>query len=257
MPSGDNVEKSSKNNGELLKGAEYIDDIKAKLEEKCPETVSCADIISFAAMEAMALAGVPRRPLVGGRRDGTVSLASNVDIEQNLPLPEWNMDQVIELFGKKGFNLEDIVVLSGAHSVGVAHCNVFSDRLYAYTAGVAGGANGADPALSQQVVNELQKVCKRPGTPEARANPIVSFDETPAVLDNLVYKNLVQQKKALLATDQHMLNDPRTAPFVHQMAQDMALFQNKFADVMVRLSSLDVLLGKKRGEVRKTCRSTN
>lgn len=251
---GDDVEKSSRVNGELLHGSEFIDDIKMKLEESCPGIVSCSDIMAFAAMESMALGGVPRRPFLGGRRDGTVSLASNIDILRNLPLPEWTPDQIIELFGKKGFTIEEMVVLMGGHSLGVAHCNVFADRLYAYTAGAAAGA---DPLLGPQVVNELTKVCKPPGTPEARANPVVSFDETPLVIDNLFFKNMMEQKKALLASDQHLYSDPRTAPIVQRIAQDNAWFQNMFADMMVKLSSLDVIVGKRRGEVRKTCRSTN
>src|ERR1044072_8910150 len=89
-PTGDNVEKSSLFNGLLLKGADLIDDIKNKLEQECPETVSCADILAFTTTEAMALAGMPRHNPLGGRRDALYSLATVAE-DNNLPLPNWNV----------------------------------------------------------------------------------------------------------------------------------------------------------------------
>lgn len=36
----------------------------------------------------------------------------------NLPLAFFNFSQLIDSFTKKGFNIEDLVVLSGAHTIG-------------------------------------------------------------------------------------------------------------------------------------------
>ncbi|KAF7833408.1 peroxidase 28-like [Senna tora] len=248
VASGDRVEKMSLANGQLLKGADLIDDIKSKLEEECPGIVSCADTLAFAAAESMTLGGLPPQPKLGGRRDGLSSLATNV--EGNLPFPNRSMDEMLELFKKKGFNAEDMVVLNGAHSVGSAHCNVFSNRLFDFR-----NTGASDPTLGLGVVDELKKICRDPRTVEARENLSVSFDETPTVLDNLLFKNIVEKKRALLATDQAMADDKRTAMFVRRLAEDPNLFPMKFGEVMSRMSSLGVLTGN-QGEVRTTCRST-
>ncbi|KAK4276170.1 hypothetical protein QN277_019147 [Acacia crassicarpa] len=249
VPTGDNVEKSSRSNGELLKGADLIDDIKEKLEQECPGIVSCADTLAFAAAESMVLGGLPRQPKLGGRRDGLVSLASNA--EHYLPSPAWSMDRMLRLFKTKRFNEEDLVVLLGAHSVGSAHCAFFSNRLYNYYK-----SGKPDPTLTQDVIDELRQKCKAPGTQEVRENPPVNFDETPTILDNLFFKNLVERKKALLASDQLLIVDNRTSPIVEKMAKDPNLFSSKFAQAMTRLASLGVLTGNE-GEIRTTCRSTN
>ncbi|KAF7802844.1 peroxidase 28-like [Senna tora] len=105
------VEKMSPTNGQLQKGANLIDNIKAKLEEQCPGIVSCANTIAFAVAESMTLGRSIR----------------------HLPFPNWSMDQMLNLFKKKGLNAEDMVTLNGAHSVGATHCNIFSERLYNYS----------------------------------------------------------------------------------------------------------------------------
>ena len=248
-PNGEPVEKSSMFNGQLLKGADIIDDIKSKLEEKCPEKVSCADTIAFAVNEGMYLAGLPRLAPLGGRRDSLYSLASVAE-DNNLPIPTMSMEKMVELFTKKGFTIEEMVVLLGAHSVGVVHCDVFMERIYNYK-----NTRKADPTLPPPVVNEFQQICKNPGTPQFR-NPPVNFDETPTVLDNLFYKNMIMRNKTVLETDAHLIDDPRTIPIVQLMANEKGLWQKRFAEVMVKLSSLNVLTGTD-GEVRKTCRSTN
>ncbi|KAF7815780.1 peroxidase 28-like [Senna tora] len=193
--------------------------------------------------------GLLPQPKLSGGRDSLLSCAA--EAEDNLPFPNWSMDQMLNLFKKKGFNAEDIVALSGAHSVGSAHCSIFSERLYNYS-----NTGRPDLSLDSVAFDELKKICKALRLMNVRDNPNVNFDDTLVVIDNLLYRNLMEKRKALLETDQAIANNKMTASFVRRMAEDPNLFPVKFGKVMSRMGSLGVLTGK-QGEVRTTCRSTN
>ncbi|BAF10552.1 Os02g0833900 [Oryza sativa Japonica Group] len=98
-----------------------IDNAKAAVEALCPGVVSCADILALAARDAVAMSGGPSWQVPVGRRDGRVSLASETTTA--LPGPTASFDQLKQAFHGRGMSTKDLVVLSGGHTLGFAHCS--------------------------------------------------------------------------------------------------------------------------------------
>ncbi|KAE8736461.1 Peroxidase 66 [Hibiscus syriacus] len=81
-----------------LRAFYVIDDAKTKLESPCPATVSCADIITIAARDVVAMSGGPYWNVLKGRKDGRVSKAS---VTVNLPAPTFNVSTLFQSFAKR------------------------------------------------------------------------------------------------------------------------------------------------------------
>ncbi|KAL6190421.1 hypothetical protein ACLB2K_036819 [Fragaria x ananassa] len=242
------VEKLSDRNGRTLRGLEVIDEIKTQLEKECPRAVSCADILAFAAREAVILAGLPRYDVVAGRRDGSTSRA--IDADDSLPTPKDDLKNIIGMFNQRGFSLEDMVVLSGAHSIGAAQCGQVRDRLYAFAPNVP-----RDPAIDPAYATDLTKKCPAQPPPGPELFMVDLDPTTPLKLDNQYYLNL-QKKRGLLQSDQVLATDPGTVGFVNQLAGDNAGWSRKFVNAMERLGKVSVLTGDE-GQIRLNCRAFN
>ena len=179
-----------------------------------------------------------------GRRDGRISLAS--ETFTNLPPPTANLAQLTENFASKGLNQEDLVTLSGAHSIGKADCSSFSQRLYNFSATIK-----TDPFLNPFYAAELKRKC-----PQGTTGTSVPMDPpSPLVLDNSYY-SLLLQGRGLFTSDQALLTSPVTAFYVTANLFDNNLFLKKFAAAMVELGYVDVLTGT-AGEVRLNCSRVN
>ncbi|RCV21584.1 hypothetical protein SETIT_4G149500v2 [Setaria italica] len=250
-PAGDVPEKESSANGFTLVGLRTIDIAKSTLESMCPRTVSCADILAFAARDAAVAAGLPSYDVAAGRRDG---MRSNMDdLPGNFPVPGHHVPRLTELFSQRGLSQEDMVVLSGAHSIGGAHCFMFSNRIYGFSEEA-----DVDPSLDPEFAARLRQVCP-PRNPDddPQQAPKVKFDsQTGEKLDSAYYSELLA-RRGLLTSDNALIEDPQTRAMVEAFAGDDAMWQQKFAEAMQRVGMLDVLIGEGKGQVRKQCRLVN
>ncbi|MED6140495.1 hypothetical protein PIB30_093753 [Stylosanthes scabra] len=231
---------------QTVRGFEIIDEAKTLLEASCPSTVSCADIISLATRDAVALASGPRYNVSTGRRDGLVSNSKEV----KLPSPDMSVSEALQFFTAKGFSLfEMVTLLGGGHSVGNAHCSMFRERLSSFNGG------NLDPSMDPNLDARLVKVCGSSRRP-ARNNPTVFLDQkTPFAFDNRFY-NEILEKNGILHIDQQLAMDSLSRDMVSRFADDAdSLFQN-FANAMIKLSAVNVWLGNE-GEIRKNCRAFN
>ncbi|KAJ3686837.1 hypothetical protein LUZ61_016001 [Rhynchospora tenuis] len=243
-PSGEMPEKLAFANGFTLHGEGVIDAAKSAVEAACPGIVSCADILSFATRDVAVLAGLQNFPMAAGRRDGTVSLASEAAI---LPDPLSPVAKMTESFNKKGFSQAELVILLGAHSIGGAHCFTFTNRLY----------NKTDPALDANLAKELKNTCpmRLPGS-DVSKDAKVDFDPASPLMLDASYYTQVLKGRGLLTSDHALMTDRRTRTIVSRMAADPEKWKRKFSLALVKLSKLDVLVGT-QGQIRQQCRAVN
>ncbi|CAI0472378.1 unnamed protein product [Linum tenue] len=226
-----------------MRNFKYVATIKRALESHCPSTVSCADIVALSARDGIVMLGGPRVELKTGRRDSKQSYAS--DVESSIPNHNDSISAVLSRFGSMGLDTESTVALLGAHSVGRVHCVNLVGRLYPTV----------DPTLDPEYAGYLKARCPTPD-PDPKSVLYSRNDrETPMILDNMYYKNVLEHK-GLLSVDQQLASDPRTAPFVERMAGDNGYFHQQFARAVVVLSENNPLTGPE-GEVRKDCRYVN
>jgi len=206
---------------------------KTALELSCPGIVSCADIN---------MVGGPFYTVKLGRKDSLVSNISSV--EGNMPRANTTMNEIIRMFESKKFTVQEMVALIGAHTIGFSHCKEFAYRLYSYKKNTP-----TDPSYHPKYAAALKKVC---GNYEK--DPAMSaFNDamTPSKFDNMYYQNL-QRGLGLLESDNGLLKNPRTRPFVQLYARNQTAFFNDFARAIEKLSRYGVKTGRK-GEVRRKC----
>ena len=121
-----------------------------------------------------------------GRRDATT--ASRDAANANIPAPFLDLPDLIANFKSHGLGLEDLVVLSGAHTLGFSRCVVYRNRIYNETSTIDG-----DFAAS------IRAVCPPSGDDDS----LSPLDESPASFDTAYYQDLVE-RKGLLHSDQQL-----------------------------------------------------
>ncbi|CAI9287394.1 unnamed protein product [Lactuca saligna] len=230
-------EKNAGPNSNSIRGFNVIDTIKTQLERQCPGVVSCADILSAAARDSVVALGGPGWSTVFGRRDSTT--ASQSAANSNLPSPASSLSSLISSFSNKGFTANEMVALSGAHTIGQARCSVFRSRLY------------NENNINSSFATSLRANCPSSGGD----NNLSPLDSTATSFDNRYYNDLISQR-GLLHSDQELSNGGSADAQVRTYGSNPSVFFRDFAAAMVKMSNLSPLTGSS-GQVRTNCRRTN
>lgn len=219
---------------------------KTALEIECPGIVSCTDILAVSARNLVMMTGGPHYEVLLGRKDGLVSQASRV--LGNLALPNMTLTKIIDMFKTKGFTVQEMVALVGAHTIGFSHCNQFSNRIFDYSK-----TQSVDPKMNPKLAEGLRRLCAN----YTKDPTMAAFNDvmTPGKFDNMYYRNL-KNGLGLLASDQAMADDPRTQPIIDLYASNETAFFNDFSKAMEKVSVLQILTGN-QGEVRHRCDQFN
>ena len=199
-----------------------------------------------------------------GRRDGTFSNASE-PVKFLVP-PTSNLSDLVDSFVVKGLDAEDLVILSGAHSIGVSHLSSFQDRLNDST------ATPIDDSYKQALVKDVEDQKKRQNTSDPIEKNNIrdmslkfqndsGYDTTgvntaaKGALDNSYYHaNL--QNRVLFKSDWVMRTDIKAGGDMAEYMNNATKWNNDFAATMVKLSKLPAE-GSTHYEIRKNCRVTN
>ncbi|KAF6988023.1 hypothetical protein CFC21_005608 [Triticum aestivum] len=262
-PDGGSTEKDAINNIGL-EGFDLIDRIKGKLGE----SVSCADIVVLAARDAAFILsrGNIAYNVTMGRMDGVVSSAHDADAV--LPPSTFNFTQLKANFAARNFTQTELVVLSGAHAVGVAHLSSFRDRLDNATATPI--SVRYQNALRDHVEDKTTEAVPDPTETNNIRDMELAFrnasgynatgvDTSRAargVLDNSYYHaNL--QNKVLFRSDWELRNDTTGAAGrdMREFRDNAATWYLLFGKAMAKLSEIPA--EGTRFEIRKDCRTTN
>ncbi|XP_020197978.1 peroxidase 2-like [Aegilops tauschii subsp. strangulata] len=229
------TEREGLPNKNSLRGFEVIDAAKAAIEAACPGKVSCADIVAFAARDASYFLSNRRIniQMPGGRYDGRESFANETD---QLPGPFSNVTELQATFAAKGLTSDEMVTLSGAHTIGRARCMFFSSRF-----------SEMDPAFAAK----LRAECN--GNDDTNVN---QDDVTPYVLDKQYYRNVIDRK--VLFTSDAVLNSTETMTQVRENANRAGAWERKFERAMENMGKIGIKARADQGaEIRKVCSRVN
>ncbi|XP_051134200.1 peroxidase 4 [Andrographis paniculata] len=236
-------EKTAGPNNNSVRGFDVVDAIKSKVESLCPGVVSCADILAIAARHSVVILGGPKWDVKVGRRDSRTASLSAAN-SGAIPPPTSTLNNLINRFSAKGLSTKDMVVLSGAHTIGQARCTTFRGRVH------------NESNIDASFARTAQRGCPLTGGDNNLA-PL--DDRTPTSFDIAYYQNLVE-KKGLLHSDQILFNGAgapaQTDSLIRTYSKNPKAFSDDFRAAMIRMGDISPLTGS-LGEVRKNCRRPN
>lgn len=186
--------------------------------------------------------GGPNWEVKLGRRDSLT--ASQEASNEIMPSPRANASSLKSLFTKFNLSVQDLVALSGSHSIGKARCFSVVFRLYNQS-----GSGRPDPAIDPEYRDKLDRLCPLGGDEEVTGD----LDATPERFDNQYYKDLVKGR-GFLNSDQTLFTFEETREYVKRFSENQSEFFSAFVEGMIKLGDLQSGLG---GEIRRKCRVVN
>nr|GEU50886.1 heme peroxidase [Tanacetum cinerariifolium] len=211
-------EKNADPNMNSVIGFEVIDRIKSEVDKICGSpVVSCVDILAIAARVSVVaeksisfvcvfdLMDDHKKPGIGspswkvplGRKDSTT--ASRATANANLPSSLMDLPALIKNFKDQGIDEEDLVVLSGAHTLGFAKCDAYRDHTY------------NDTYIDPGFAGHLRTICPQVGGD----SNLAPFDPTPSFFDTKYFQNIMR-KRGVLRSDQVLFNNGKSGKLVSQ-----------------------------------------
>ncbi|TVU45669.1 hypothetical protein EJB05_05162, partial [Eragrostis curvula] len=215
------------------KALELIEQLRETVHFACGPTVSCTDILALATKAAVKWLGGPNYDVALGMFD-SVAPASEEEVG-GLPGPTSEVPELLSRFASRRFgDPTELVALSGAHTIGIAHCDSFRDR-----------AQRREDVFATLLLVE----CAR--NPRVlQPLDVLTFN----LFDNKYFVDLIN-RQGVFTSDMALVKDGRTAPIVQQFAQDQNAFFAAFARTMTKLSHFRP--NGNRGEIRRHCFRTN
>ncbi|XP_015694413.2 cationic peroxidase SPC4-like [Oryza brachyantha] len=240
-PGGPDSEQEQPPNVTLRPSAlKAVGDIRALLEKACGRVVSCSDILTIAARDSVKLGGGPEYKVPLGRRDG-LTFGTREQVLGALPPPSSKVPVLLSFLAKLNLDAADLIALSGAHTVGLAHCTSFDGRLFPQV----------DATMDKWFAGHLKLTCPVKNTTNTTVNDI----RTPNTFDNKYYVDLLN-RQGLFTSDQDLFVNATTKPLVTKFAVDQSAFFDQFVYSVVKMGQIQVLTGS-QGQVRANCSVPN
>jgi peroxidase len=152
-----------------------------------------------------------------------------------LPLPTFNVDQLVASFSSRNLDERDRVVLSGAHTIGRARCTSIASRFPEDT----------------EFVRRIRINCTN-----SVGNMLQDLDvATPNQFDNMYHRNLLNGTGVLTSDVQLLLNET-TRGYVNDFAGDEWWFWNQFGNSMSKMGMLRGPQGNV-GHIRHWCHTSH
>lgn len=193
------------------RGMEAARNFLEPIKEQFP-WISYGDLWTLAAVCAVQEMGGPTIPWRPGRQDKE---AESCTPDGRLPLGGKNHDHLRAIFGRMGFNDQEIVALSGAHALGRCHV----DR---------SGFDGPWTFSPITLTNEFYKLLLDEKWHERDWKGPRQFQDDST-------KSLM-----MLPTDMALVEDEGFRPYVEKYAGDEEVFFNDFSKVVTKLFELGV-----------------